>query len=61
MKPLVKVVKIDYEAVMLNTSVPVGEAKKSEDVVNDICAKKNFFDDFSAFPSSSTSSSTSKE
>ena len=61
-KPQIKVVNISNEAVMIATSVEQSsEAKSGSDVINDIGAKRSVFDDFSSFPSSSTTSTSSEK
>jgi hypothetical protein len=59
-KPQIKVVNISNEAVMIATSAEQSSgAKRGDEVINDIGAKRSVFDDFSSFPSSSTTPTSS--
>ncbi len=59
-KPQIKVVNVRNEAVMIAASVEQSSgAKRGDEVINDIGAKRNVFDDFSSFPSSSTTPTSS--
>lgn len=59
-KPQIKVVNVSNEAVMIAASVgQSSEAKSGDEVINDIGAKRSVFDDFSSFPSSSTTPTSS--